>query len=49
MPLPSPGTFQRLGLGILDAEKSLEVCVLEMKLWLWSKAYPRPLNLLAPS
>lgn len=48
-PLPSPGIFQRLGLGVLDAAKSVKVCVLEMNLQLWNKAYPRPLNLITVS
>lgn len=49
MSLPSPGIFQRFGLGVLDAAKPVEVCVMEMKLQLWSKARPRPLNLITAS
>lgn len=45
---PSPGIFRRRMLGVLDATKSMEVCVLEMKLQHWSKTYPSPLNLIMP-
>ena len=48
MLLSSPEIFQRLKLGVLDATKSMEVCVLEMKLQHWSKTYLSPLNLMMP-